>query len=117
MLSNKFCQKNVPTVYFKKGPEASISLSLLKARQSTASSIIIKFSAAWYFRSLRILPVVKFHTWTHMLRIIKKAICEILFFDPDLISRRCGGLVVRVLAYRSPVPGSILGPGPPHSVV
>ena len=31
--------------------------------------------------------------------------------------RRCGGLAVRVLASRSPVPGSILGPGPPHSVV
>ena len=32
-------------------------------------------------------------------------------------ARRCGGLVVRVLATRSPVPGSILGPGPPHSVI
>ena len=30
---------------------------------------------------------------------------------------RCGGLVVRVLDSRSPVPGSFLGPGPPHSVV
>merc|ERR1719312_87831 len=43
-------------------PEASISLSLLKQRQSTASSISMKFSLAWYFRSFRILPVVKFHT-------------------------------------------------------
>jgi hypothetical protein len=43
-------------------PDPNISLSLLKARQSTASSIIMKFSAAWYFRSFRILPVVKFHT-------------------------------------------------------
>ena len=31
--------------------------------------------------------------------------------------RRCGGLVVRILASRSPVPGSNLCPGPPHSVV
>ena len=31
--------------------------------------------------------------------------------------RMCGGLVVIVLASRSPVPGSILGPWPPHSVV
>ena len=31
--------------------------------------------------------------------------------------RRCGGLVVRDLAYKSPVPGSNLGPGPPHSVL
>ena len=31
--------------------------------------------------------------------------------------RRCVGLVVRVLPSRSPVPGSILGRGPPHSVV
>ena len=33
------------------------------------------------------------------------------------LARRCGGLVVRVHASRSPVPGSILGPGPPRSVV
>ena len=33
------------------------------------------------------------------------------------LARRCGGLVVRVFASRSPVPGSILGPGPPDSVV
>jgi hypothetical protein len=45
-------------------PDPNISLSLLKARHSTASSIIMKFSAAWYLRSFRILPVVKFHTWT-----------------------------------------------------
>ena len=31
--------------------------------------------------------------------------------------RRCVGLVVRVLASKSPVPGSNLGPEPPHSVV
>ena len=34
--------------------------------------------------------------------------------EPDLLKivpRRCGGLVVRVSASRSPVPGSILGPG------
>ena len=31
--------------------------------------------------------------------------------------RRCGGLVVRVHTSRLPVPGSILGPGPPFSVV
>ena len=29
----------------------------------------------------------------------------------------CGGTVFSVSASRSPVPGSILGPGPPHSVV
>ena len=29
----------------------------------------------------------------------------------------CGGLVVRVPASKSPVPGSNLGPGPPHCVV
>ena len=34
-----------------------------------------------------------------------------------VLVRRCGGLVGRVLASRSPVPGSNLGPGPPHSVV
>ena len=32
-------------------------------------------------------------------------------------TRRFGGLVVRVLASRSPAPDSILGPRPPHSVV
>ena len=37
-------------------------LYLENATQSTASSIIIKFSWAWYFKSFRILPVVKFHT-------------------------------------------------------
>ena len=29
----------------------------------------------------------------------------------------CGGLVVRVPASKSPVPGANLGPGPPHIVV
>ena len=33
------------------------------------------------------------------------------------MARSQGGLVVRVLASRSPDPGSNLGPGPPHSVV
>ena len=32
------------------------------AKQSTASSIIMKFSCAWYFKSFLILPVVKFQT-------------------------------------------------------
>ena len=31
-----------------------------------------------------------------------------------VLSRRCGGLVVRVPASRSPVPGSNLVPGPPQ---
>ena len=35
----------------------------------------------------------------------------------NIIFRRCGGLVVSILATRPPVPGSNLGPGPPHSVV
>ena len=35
----------------------------------------------------------------------------------SILQRRCGGLVVRVLSSRSPVPGSNLGPGPPHSMV
>ena len=39
------------------------------------------------------------------------------FMTNFVFSRRCGGLVVRVSASRLPVPGSILGPGPPHSVV
>ncbi len=43
-------------------PVASISESLLKHKHKTASSIIMKFSWAWYFKSLRIFPVVKFHT-------------------------------------------------------
>ena len=43
-------------------PEANISESREKVKHKTASSIIIKFSCAWYFKSLRILPVVKFQT-------------------------------------------------------
>ena len=35
----------------------------------------------------------------------------------ERILRRCGGLVVRVSASRSPVPCSNLSPRPPHSVV
>ena len=37
--------------------------------------------------------------------------------DSSIFVRRCDGLVVRVPASRSPVPGSDLGPGPPLSVV
>lgn len=43
-------------------PPASISLSRLKDIESTACSIIMKLSCAWYFRSFRIFPVVKFQT-------------------------------------------------------
>lgn len=43
-------------------PEANISLSLLNVIDSTACSIIMKLSCAWYFKSFRIFPVVKFQT-------------------------------------------------------
>ena len=43
-------------------PVANISLSREKSIQLTASSISINWSLAWYFRSLRIFPVVKFQT-------------------------------------------------------
>lgn len=43
-------------------PVATISLSLENAMHNTACSIIMKFSWAWYFKSLRTFPVVKFHT-------------------------------------------------------
>lgn len=38
------------------------TIHLEYAKQSTASSIIMKFSCAWYFKSFLILPVVKFQT-------------------------------------------------------
>uniref|UniRef100_A0A182UQ31 Uncharacterized protein n=1 Tax=Anopheles merus TaxID=30066 RepID=A0A182UQ31_ANOME len=43
-------------------PVASISESRENAIDRMACSIIMKLSWAWYFKSLRILPVVKFHT-------------------------------------------------------
>ena len=61
-------RKHCPVVIFHiftcppSEPDASISESLEKAKQRTASSIIMKFSWAWYFKSFLIFPVVKFHT-------------------------------------------------------
>ena len=48
------------------------------------------------------------------LRLCKKKLNYQLVHGGVVDSRRCGGLVVRVLASRSPVPGSNLGPGPRH---
>ena len=50
------------------------------------------------------------------LRLVYKKCFSVLITN-FVFSRRCGGLVIRVSASRLPVPGSILGPGPPHSVV
>ena len=49
--------------------------------------------------------------FTHYLCIVEIILHKIIRI------RRCGGLVVRVSASRSPVLGSNLGLGPPHSVV
>ena len=43
-------------------PDANISLSRLNAKQRTESSIIMKLSWAWYFKSFLIFPVVKLYT-------------------------------------------------------
>ena len=74
---------------------------LEKERQRTASFIKIKLSLAWYFRSLRILPVVKFQTWTEYYE--AHHICVNCNYSAVQYMRACTqGFRIRVLTKSDP---------------